>query len=181
MGKTRTECSQDAYTSAFLSHWIQIVANSSPKSDIFNNKKKKKKTWPCFFAFYGGSGEANITIFFLLPYQRVNTWTVKFRKFGIVPVSSLFLALLKVFSFFLPSADPLLGRERAEAPPADDRRQAAMRHWGRRSDDLVERDHQRPAQPQLPEQRHVHRRGEISQEHLIFFLGGGVYCAPFSI
>ena len=27
-------------------------------------KKKKKKTWPCFFAFYGRSGEGNITIFF---------------------------------------------------------------------------------------------------------------------
>ena len=65
MGKTRAECSQNAYTShasAFLSHWIQILANSSPKSDI--KKKKKKKTWPCFFAFYGRSGEGNITIFF---------------------------------------------------------------------------------------------------------------------
>ena len=65
MGKTRAECSQNAYTShasAFLSHWIQILANSSPKSDI--KKKKKKKMWPCFFAFYGRSGEGNITIFF---------------------------------------------------------------------------------------------------------------------
>ena len=33
------------------------LANSSPKSDI---KKKKKKTRPCFFAFYGRSGEGNI-------------------------------------------------------------------------------------------------------------------------
>ena len=40
-GKTRAECSQNAYTSAFLGHWIQILANSSPKSDI---KKKKKPT-----------------------------------------------------------------------------------------------------------------------------------------
>ena len=32
------------HTSAFLGHWIQILANSSPKSDIFNKKKKKKKT-----------------------------------------------------------------------------------------------------------------------------------------
>ena len=46
------------YTSAFLSHWIQILANSSPKSDIFKKKKKKKR--PCFFAFYGRSGEGNI-------------------------------------------------------------------------------------------------------------------------
>ena len=46
MGKTRAECSQNAYTShasAFLSHWIQILANSSPKSDITKKKKKKKK------------------------------------------------------------------------------------------------------------------------------------------
>ena len=46
MEKTRVECSQNAYTSAFLSHWIQILANSSPKYDIFNNKKKKKKKKP---------------------------------------------------------------------------------------------------------------------------------------
>ena len=72
MGKTRAECSQNAYiiytshASAFLSHWIQILANSSPKSDI-KKKKKKKKTRPCFFAFYGRSGEGNITIFFFWP------------------------------------------------------------------------------------------------------------------
>ena len=47
MGKTRAECSQNAYTSAFLSHWIQILANSSPKSDI--KKKKKKKQPPTLF------------------------------------------------------------------------------------------------------------------------------------
>ena len=47
MGKTRAECSQNAYTSAFLGHWIQILANSSPKSDI--KKKKKKKTRFLFF------------------------------------------------------------------------------------------------------------------------------------
>ena len=65
MGKTRAECSQNAlYTSAFLSHWIQIFANSSPKSDIFPKKKKKKKPDPVFFTFYGWSGEGNITIFF---------------------------------------------------------------------------------------------------------------------
>ena len=68
MGKTRAEYSQNAYTShasAFLSHWIQILANSSPNSDI--KKKKKKKKRPCFFAFYGRSGEGNITIFFFWP------------------------------------------------------------------------------------------------------------------
>ena len=46
MGKTQAECSQKAYTShasAFLSHCIQILANSSPKSDIKKKKKKKKK------------------------------------------------------------------------------------------------------------------------------------------
>ena len=47
MGKTRAECSQNAYTSAFLGHWIQILANSSPKSD--NKKKKKKKKNPTLF------------------------------------------------------------------------------------------------------------------------------------
>ena len=49
MGKTRAECSQNAYTShasAFLSHWTQILANSSPKSDIKKKKKKKKKKKP---------------------------------------------------------------------------------------------------------------------------------------
>ena len=34
-------------------------------------KKKKKKTRPCFFAFYGRSGEGNITIFFFGPYRDV--------------------------------------------------------------------------------------------------------------
>ena len=33
-------------------------------AQIWHKKKKKKKTWPCFFAFYGRSGEGNITIFF---------------------------------------------------------------------------------------------------------------------
>ena len=47
----------------FLGHWIQILANSSPKSDI------KKKNRPCFFAVYGHqSGEGNI-IFFFWPYE----------------------------------------------------------------------------------------------------------------
>ena len=58
--KTRAECSQNAYTSAFLSHWIQILANSSPKSDIKKKKKKKKNPDLVFFAFYGRSGEGNI-------------------------------------------------------------------------------------------------------------------------
>ena len=31
-------------------------------------KKKKKKPRPCFFAFYGRSGEGNINIFFFWPY-----------------------------------------------------------------------------------------------------------------
>ena len=53
MGKTRVECSQNAYTSAFLSHWIQILANSSPKSDIF-----KKKTDPVFSHFTVGRERA---------------------------------------------------------------------------------------------------------------------------
>ena len=70
--KTRAECSQNAYTSAFLSHLIQILANSSPKSDIFYKKKKKKKNDPVFFAFYGRSDEGNITHFFW-PYTDEKT------------------------------------------------------------------------------------------------------------
>ena len=67
MGKTWAECSQNAYTctSAFLGHWIQILANSIAQIWHKKKKKKKKKTRPCFFAFYGRSGEGNITIFFL--------------------------------------------------------------------------------------------------------------------
>ena len=64
----------DPYTShasAFLSHWIQILANSSPKSDV---KKKKKKKRPCFFAFYGRSGEGNITFFFFWPKWNEMKW-----------------------------------------------------------------------------------------------------------
>ena len=41
-----------------------MLANSSPKSDI-KKKKKKKKNDPVFFAFYGRSGEGNITKKFL--------------------------------------------------------------------------------------------------------------------
>ena len=33
-------------------------------AQIWHKKKKKKKKRPCFFAFYGRSGEGNITIFF---------------------------------------------------------------------------------------------------------------------
>ena len=53
----------------FLSHWIQILANSSPKSDIFKKTKTKqtKNPDPVFFAFYGRSGEGNITFFFFWP------------------------------------------------------------------------------------------------------------------
>ena len=54
-----------SHASAFLSHWIQILANSSPKSDI----EKKKKTRPCFFTFYGRSGEGNITKKNFWPYR----------------------------------------------------------------------------------------------------------------
>ena len=37
-------------------------------AQIWHKKKKKKKTRPCFFAFYGRSGEGNINIFFFWPY-----------------------------------------------------------------------------------------------------------------
>ena len=70
MGKTRAECSQDAYTShasAFLSHWIQILANSSPKSDI-KKKKKKKKNPTLFFRILRSVGRGQHKIFFFWPY-----------------------------------------------------------------------------------------------------------------
>ena len=66
MGKTRAECSQNAYTShasAFLSHWIQMLANSSPKSDI---KKKKKKNPTLFFRILRSVGRGQHDIFFFL-------------------------------------------------------------------------------------------------------------------
>ena len=87
MGKTRAECSQNAYTthaSAFLSHWIQILANSSPKSDI--KKKKKKKNDPVFFAFYGRSGEGNITKIFFGLLQSIQAFE-KSRGQILVPLS----------------------------------------------------------------------------------------------
>ena len=62
MGKTRAECSQNAYTShasAFLSHWIQILANSSPKSDI-----KKKKNPTLFFHILRSVGRGQHNKFF---------------------------------------------------------------------------------------------------------------------
>ena len=45
-----------SHASAFLSHWIQILANSSPKSDI--KKKKKKKNDPVFSHFTVGRERA---------------------------------------------------------------------------------------------------------------------------
>ena len=68
MGKTRAECSQNAYTShasAFLSHWIHILANSLPKSDIKKKKKKKKKKTTLFFRILRSrSGEGKHNNFF---------------------------------------------------------------------------------------------------------------------
>ena len=73
-GKTRPECSQNEYTSAFLSHWIQIWANSSPKSDIKKKKKKKKKNRPCFFRILRsvGRGQQNNFFFFGLTFQTLS-------------------------------------------------------------------------------------------------------------
>ena len=71
MGKTRAECSQNAYTShasAFLSHWIQILANSSPKSDIKKKKKKKKKKTTLFFRILRSVGRGQHKHFFFWPY-----------------------------------------------------------------------------------------------------------------
>ena len=75
MGKTRAECSQNAYTShasAFLSHWIQILANSSPKSDI---GKKKKKNLTLFFRILRSVGRGQHNFFF---FGLMMNWMVRF-------------------------------------------------------------------------------------------------------
>ena len=80
MGKTRAECSQNAYTSAFLGHWIQILANSSPKSDI--SKKKKKKT-TLFFRILRSVGRGQHNNFFFGgggPYERGTELTLRARN-----------------------------------------------------------------------------------------------------
>ena len=74
MGKTRAECSQNAYTSAFLSHWIQILANSSPKSDI---KKIKKTT--LFFHILRSVGRGQHNNFFFWPNCEASLRLRKFR------------------------------------------------------------------------------------------------------
>ena len=74
MGKTRAECSQNAYTShasAFLSHWIQILANSSPKSDIKNKQTNKQKT-TLFFRILRSVGRGQHNNFFFLALL----WTI---------------------------------------------------------------------------------------------------------
>ena len=74
MGKTRAECSQNAYTSAFLGHWIQILANSSPKSDIFNKKQKQKKPTLFFRILRSvGRGQHNNFSFFGLIVLKIFT------------------------------------------------------------------------------------------------------------
>ena len=79
MGKTRAECSQNAYTShasAFLCHWIQILANYSPKSDI-----KKKPT--LFFRILRsvGRGQHN--------KKKIGLMTVTIDQFGFKNIISL--------------------------------------------------------------------------------------------
>ena len=74
------------YTSVFLNHWIQILANSSPKSDI---KKINKKNRPCFFAFYCRSGEGNITTTKKLALYRNDTGTIpNFLNFTVTALTS---------------------------------------------------------------------------------------------
>ena len=58
--------SKRIHTSVFLSHWIQILANSSPKSDIKKKKKPKKKTDPVFSHFTVGRGEGQHKFFFFV-------------------------------------------------------------------------------------------------------------------
>ena len=50
-----------SHASAFLSHWIQILANSSPKSDI--KKKKKKKNPTLFFRILRSVGRGQHKFF----------------------------------------------------------------------------------------------------------------------
>ena len=50
----------------FLSHWIQILANSSPKSDI---KKKKKKKTTLFFRILRSVGRGQHNNFFFWPNE----------------------------------------------------------------------------------------------------------------
>ena len=83
MGKTRAECSQNAYTSAFLSHWIQILANSSPKSDIKKKKKKKKKT-TLFFRILRSVGRGQHNFFFWPSNSISHRVLVDFNEFSSV-------------------------------------------------------------------------------------------------
>ena len=53
--------SKRIYTSAFLSHWIQILANSLPKSDI---KKINKKKTTLFFRILRSVGRGQHNNFF---------------------------------------------------------------------------------------------------------------------
>ena len=65
-------------TSAFLSHWIQILANSSPKSDIFNKKTKKtkKKNPTLFFRILRSVGRGQHNNFFGGPSNNPSENTV---------------------------------------------------------------------------------------------------------
>ena len=74
MGKTRAECSQNAYYKCFFrplnTNFSKFFAQIWPK-------KKKKKT-PCFFAFYGRSGEGNITTTKIWPNVSGSAWDISF-------------------------------------------------------------------------------------------------------
>ena len=83
MGKLGRNAVKNAYTShasAFLSHWIQILANSSPKSDV---KKKKKKNPTLVFRILRSVGRGQHNIFFFLAlfwYHLVNITGTESRK-----------------------------------------------------------------------------------------------------
>ena len=56
-----------SHASAFLSHWIKNLANSSPKSDIKKKKKKKKKKkTTLFFRILRSVGRGQHKFFFFL-------------------------------------------------------------------------------------------------------------------
>ena len=64
MVKSQAECSQNAYKCFFKPLNTNFSKFFGQIWHFQQQKKKKKKKRPCFFAFYGRSGEGNITIYF---------------------------------------------------------------------------------------------------------------------
>ena len=85
-GKLGAECSQNAYTKSCKCFFKPLNTNFSKFfAQIWHlkkKKKKKKKTPTLFFAFYGRSGEGNITFFFFWPYSGAVFVIYKFLPFA---------------------------------------------------------------------------------------------------